>query len=162
MKVVIDTNVLIVANNHSPQASSMCVARCKEKLDQLKKDGILVLDSNWEILKEYLKKLKTKGKLDSGDEFLLWVMQNRTNPNRCEIFIIYVQSDHKEKKLAFPDDPRLEKFHKKDRKFAALAAVSGAPVWNATDSDWWIFKDVLRENRIIVEFLCSECFERVK
>ena len=55
----------------------------------------------------------------------------------------------------FPDDPALAEFDLSDRKFAALARRSGAPVANATDGGWLQHRSALEANEISVEFVCG-------
>jgi hypothetical protein len=61
---VVDTNVLVVANgkNKAPQASLECINSCVKYLNSLQKSGILVIDKNWLILKEYKNNVCEKGR----------------------------------------------------------------------------------------------------
>jgi len=52
MKSVVDTNVPVVANGRSKQASPECVKTCVARLERLTQKGHLVLDDKWLILKE--------------------------------------------------------------------------------------------------------------
>ena len=58
----------------------------------------------------------------------------------------------------FPQDPDLENFDRADRKFVAVALVSGLgpPILNATDTDWWDYREPLRRNGVTVDFICPE------
>ena len=158
IRAVVDTNVAIVANNKSPQASRECVQQCIKRLEDLKQNGIVILDSEWRIIKEYQNELCDHGKLDAGDEFLVWILKNRKNPEKSELYSLHADPENEGSFLEFPKDTGLEKFHRKDRKFVAVAIVSGAPIWNAADSDWWMYKEALERNHIKVEFLCPDCF----
>ena len=61
MTVVVDTNVVVVANGKSQQASASCVTTCIERLQQIIVGEMkLVLDDNWRILGEYIQKSALK------------------------------------------------------------------------------------------------------
>ncbi len=156
MHRVIDTNVLIVANNReSKQASPECVISCVQWLQGFEKSGILVIDSNWLIIKEYRKKVNPSGQPGVGDAFLKWVLLNRNNLNRCEQVTITQISEYEF--LEFPQSESLKKFDPSDRKFVAVALTHSKkpPIVNAVDSDWAIDQEALSEHGIYVEFLCD-------
>ena len=68
--VVADTNVAVVANALSEQASEDCVEICAEKLEEIMRGEVkLVLDDDWQILGEYAQNLHSTG-TDVGDRFL--------------------------------------------------------------------------------------------
>lgn len=52
----------------------------------------------------------------------------------------------------------LENFDLTDRKFVAVALASGVdpPINNASDTDWWEFRDALARHRVTINFLCQE------
>ena len=58
----------------------------------------------------------------------------------------------------FPDDPALASFDRDDRKFVAVACASGGSpsIVNATDTDWWEYREVLEEHGVAIHFLCPE------
>lgn len=53
MKAVIDTNVLLVANNRHTEVSPNCVAECVRRLVDMTKSGVVVIDDDYRILGEY-------------------------------------------------------------------------------------------------------------
>lgn len=61
----------------------------------------------------------------------------------------------------FPADANLAGFDRADRKFVAVALASGdsPPIVNATDSDWWLFREALQRHGVQVEFLCPELMQ---
>ena len=74
--VVVDTNVAVVANALSEQASEDCVEICAERLEEIMRGEVkLVLDDDWQILDEYAQNLHSTGN-DVGDRFLRWVLRN--------------------------------------------------------------------------------------
>lgn len=160
--VVIDTNVLIAANGGAEQASAKCKRCCIERLTHIQGSEVVVLDDQWEILKEYLKKVSPAGQLGVGDAFLKWLMQNKTNPIACELVQVHKLHPNDPRQFEeFPDDPSLSGFDVSDRKFVAASRASrNQPrILNATDRDWWVFCDRLRNHSIIVDFLCLELMQ---
>lgn len=153
---VVDTNVLIVANNKAPQASLECVLSCIEYLNNLRKSDILVIDNNWLIINEYRRKNSVSGQPGVGDAFLKWVLTNRTNSKHCEEVPItqLAENDFAE----FPRSSSLAGFDPSDRKFVAVAVAhpQRPAIANAVDSDWRNFESALAEHGIKVDFLCPE------
>ncbi len=88
MHVIVDTNVLIVANHKSPQASPQCVLACVRQLQQIQKQDILVLDNLWLIIKEYKANVSDKGQPGVGDAFLKWILTNLKNSKHCQLVSI--------------------------------------------------------------------------
>jgi len=158
---VVDTNVLVVANGRAEQAGPDCVISCIKALMCLKKDGRIVLDDGMRILKEYKARASLSGQPGVGDAFFKWVWDNQFDAERCELVPIMPVDDSIETYEEFPDDPALRGFHADDRKFVAVARASPSrpPVLNAVDSDWWIFREPLERNGVVVKFLCSGQFE---
>lgn len=154
MHVIVDTNVLNVANNKSHQAPPQCVINCISKLDDIKKGQILVIDDKWRILNEYKKKVSSLGQPGMGDAFLKWVLTNQGNPNHCEQVSITEISTNEF--AEFPTDPSLKGFDLSDRKFVAVALVhpTHPPITNAVDSDWRNFQLALETNGVQIDFLC--------
>ena len=155
MITIVDTNVPVTANGYSGQASSACVYACILRLETLTESGKIVLDTQWQVLHEYQANLDASGQSGPGDRFLHWVLRNRGNPECCKQYSID-EIEGERGFRQFPDDPALSTFDPADRKFAALAVVSGAPVWNAVDPGWWEYREALQRNGIQVEFLCPD------
>jgi len=163
MTAVVDTNVAVVANRRSQQASPDCVITCVERLRQIMSGWVkLVLDDMWRIIGEYMRNLRSSGEPGVGDAFLRWVLTNKDNPERCELVTITpvdTENDFRE----FPSDPALSDFDPSDRKFiaVALAHPQKPPVLQAVDSKWWGFRDVLQRNGVAVEFICADDIQRI-
>jgi hypothetical protein len=156
MYQIVDTNVLLVASKKAPQASEICELTCEKYLQELMNTGVLVIDSQWLIIKEYMNKNSQSGQPSAGDKFLKWVLLNHTNPNRCEKVVItqIAENDFAE----FPRSQSLEKFDPSDRKFVAVALTHHAKpaITNAVDSDWRNYEKALAKYGIKVNFLCPE------
>lgn len=164
MRVVVDTNVAVVANGKSEQASEQCVDSCAERLEQIMYGGVkLVLDDDWRILDEYMRNLHKNGP-EIGNRFLVWTLQYRTNPERCELVPITPVDGLKNEFKEFPADSELEDFDRDDRKFiaVALAHPEKPPILQATDTQWWDFRDALIRNGVIVEYICKDDIQRLR
>jgi hypothetical protein len=133
--VIVDTNVPVVANRKTAQASPTCVASCIRTIQEVRSHRILVIDDAWRILREYIANLRSTGQPGVGDAFLKWVLTNRDNPLHCtQIPLTPAPAPAEDTDFAeFPDDERLAAFDRSDRKFAALAREHAAhpPIYNA-------------------------------
>lgn len=168
--VILDTNVIVIANGISPQASGDCVKRCRERLDQiLEGSEKVVLDYEQHILREYRRNLKEAGRLRRrrGDLFLQWLRQNQWNPEKCSLVHITSLAGNGNEVAEFPnDDKALTNFHKKDRKFIAAAlayqqeAGHAPTILLAIDRGWLQFTKTLANHGISVEFICEEDMQR--
>lgn len=161
MKVIVDTNVPIVANGQkSVQASSSCINSCIAAIRDVQHKHILIVDEGWRVIREYLRQLNQKGRPGIGDEFMLWVLQNQYNPARCERVVItpLAASTDGNDFAEFPDDPELTNFDRSDRKFVAIALAhpERPPILNATDTDWHGHQLALEKHGVKIQFLCSD------
>jgi hypothetical protein len=152
--VVVDTNVLLVANG-GPSYSNSCILACARQLLEIQKSGCVVLDYGHEILSEYAKKQAPKGQPGLGFQFWKWLLNTKSNIDHCA----YVTITKAEPKgyTEFPDHKGLATFDPSDRKFVAVTVAHGSwpPILQAADSKWWGWQASLKECGITVEFLCS-------
>ncbi|MBN9528950.1 MAG: hypothetical protein J0H82_22260 [Alphaproteobacteria bacterium] len=155
-KVVIDTNVLLVANGDHPDVSSACRRICIEVLSNSKKYGVVVIDDSFLILREYLNKTKPNQPKGAGDAFLKWLLQNRKN----EEFVHQVKLTEVEDSIfeEFPDLDLQPHFDPPDRKFAAVAHChpDKPTVLQAADCKWLDWWKSLQAAGVQVKFLCAE------
>lgn len=160
--VVVETNVLIVANRGTKQAGPDCVLACVDALETAKERQIVVIDADAEIFGEYFRHVRRSGQPGLGDAFVKWLWDNQAYPKHCERVDIRVKSSDDSDLETFHDDPELAAFDPSDRKFVAVALRSRhqPTVLNATDTDWWHFKATLGKHKISVRFLCPELMER--
>ena len=164
MMIVVDTNVAVVANGESPQASPNCVNICINRLKRIMGGEIkLVLDENRIILDEYSRNLYPNGN-NVGDRFLKWCYRNRTNPEQCELVSITPAAHLENEFEEFPKDPELANFDLDDRKFVAVAHKhpEKPPILQAVDSQWLDFRDVLSRHGVTVEFICEDDIHRLR
>ena len=159
--IVVDTNVVVVANGRSEQASSDCVETCGERLEEIMRGEIkLVLDNRWIILREYMQNLRSNG-ADVGDRFLGWLLVNKDE--RCDLVPITPIDGSENEFEEFPDDPALDGFDPDDRKFIAVACahLERPPILQAVDSQWLDFRNAFRQNGVTVEFICEDDIQRL-
>lgn len=158
--MVLDTNVMVAANGHAPQASQDCRRRCIDEIERAMAGRQVLIDDRWLILAEYRRHLSPSGQPGVGDEFYRWVLTNRTNSLRCRQVSIAPQGDRGF--AEFPEDADLARFDRADRKFVAtvLASRESAPIINATDRrSWWVFREALARHGVQVDFLCPDLMD---
>jgi len=120
-------------------------------------NGVVVLDEADEILDEYKNALFIPGSSwDTGRKFLMHLITNQGNPQRCELVSLTRNSNRGYEE--FPDAEELRAFDPDDRKFVAVAIASqwNPPICHATDEGWWIYEDTLRQYGVIIDHLCPE------
>ena len=159
MKVIVDTNVPLVANGRADQAAEDCVATCIDELIKITEgDGKLVLDDQRRIISEYRNKLNPGGFPGVGDAFLKWAEINWANPQQCDLVSITPVDDSETNFQEFPTDPALADFDPDDRKFIAVALThaENPPILQAVDTAWWTYRDALRQNGVTVDFICED------
>lgn len=156
MTVVVDTNVILVANRQHQGVSEACVAACATRLDALTRGGCIAIDDRYRILKEYQNKTDPHAGKRAGDAFLKWLLRNNANPQHCTQVPLV---EHEKRGFeSFPDDPGLANFDAPDRKFVAVAAaaVGKPPILQAADSKWLAWEEGLSAHGVRVEFQCPK------
>jgi hypothetical protein len=150
---VVDTNVLIIANGYGEYPAN-CIRACKGCLDETA-SGIIVIDDAGLIVREYRRNINPSGQPGPGDIFLIWLMQNMWDHERCEQVRITPIEDGSF--AEFPTDPDLANFDRSDRKFVAVALTSAnePEIVNAADSDWEHAQPTLERNGVRLRFLCK-------
>jgi len=95
MKAVIDTNVLLVANEQHDEASPDCVEHCVNRLQEMQQTGVTVVDDGFLILGEYLHKTSLNPPKRVGDVFLKFLLRNTGNAAHVELvrltFLLAIQ-----------------------------------------------------------------------
>ncbi len=160
MKVVIDTNVLLVADEKHGDISPNCVSTCVTKLLAVRAHGFVVIDDDYHLISEYQNKIDADRGKGMGAAFLKWLLQNKANPRHVErVSITETDENHF---AEFPC-PELEpEFDASDRKFVAVANAhpEHPPIWQAADCKWLDWWAALQEHGIEVDFLCTNDVER--
>src|SRR5690554_1628704 len=160
LKAVIDTNVLLVANQQHEDISLECVAACIERLQSIQNSGVVVLDDNFYILSEYQNKTRLNPPKGVGDVFLKWLLRHLGNPERVEM--VSVTPTDRQCFVEFPDAELQTEFDPPDRVFPAVANAhpDKPPIWQAADCKWLNWWPALQEKHIQVEFLCPQDAQR--
>lgn len=155
MSVVIDTNVLVVANGKHEAAGAQCMGACIDALAQARTARV-VIDDAQHILTEYRKHGSFAGQPGVGDAFFKWLWQRQADPRHC--LVVHITPHPKRGFAEFPADEQLAKFDPSDRKFVAVALAAGdaPPILNASDTDWWLARHALDAHGLTVKFLCPE------
>ncbi len=158
--VVIDTNILLVANGSHPAVSVKCRLACIEALWDCKKSGVVVLDSAFLILMEYQRRTQPNQPKGPGDVFLKWLLQNKANRRRVHYVVINEVSPATFRE--FPNAKLQAKFDPADRKFVAVASAHpGKPtILQGADSKWVGWWKQLLDEGIKVAFLCPDDVQR--
>lgn len=151
--VVIDTNVLLVANNKHDDVSPKCVMECVQTLLNIQSapgDRIAV-DSGWRILKEYHNKTRPNQPKGVGDVFLKWLLQNPARTAQVSI-----TETGPDEFAEFPDADLQTIFDPPDRKFVAVANAhpDKPPILQAADCKWLDWWPALKTAGLEVRFLC--------
>ncbi len=152
--VVIDTNVLLVADGQGQHMSDGCRIECMERLERVCASEQVVLDFGWLILGEYQNKLDPNGQPTPGSAFVKWLLQTQQRIS----WVTITPTDAAQTKFKeFPPDKGLEAaFDKDDRKFVAAANAhpKKPPILEAADSKWLGWEAKLAEHGIRLEVLC--------
>lgn len=165
MTVIVDTNVILVANRQHSDVSERCVVACARRLERIMRRERVALDDDYQILKEYQNKTAPRTGRGPGDVFVKWLLRNLANERRC---VQVALTEHPERGFeSFPDDTELASFDRADRKFVAVAALhpERPPIAQAADSKWLAWAPALKRHGVRVDFVCPadiRRFEREK
>lgn len=132
--VVVDTNVLVVANDLFHQTGPDCVEACTQELIRTQRDRRLLLDWGREILGEYQRQVAGPGQGGVGTEFF----KRAAAQADVSVAFVHITADGDRGFREFPEDPELETFDRSDRKFVAVAVASGnnPEIVHAADRGW--------------------------
>ncbi|MEI9479091.1 MAG: hypothetical protein WCO26_21315 [Deltaproteobacteria bacterium] len=164
-KCLVDTNVPMNANlaakpDPTVDVPDACVFECIRQIQNITQNGGLVVDDAGEIFMEYISNLSLSSQPGVGDTFAKWVQDNQWNPDKVNRVVITKKGETYDE---FPEHDDLNTFDNSDRKFVAVANAhpEKPPIFQATDSKWWGWKDALAEVGITVHFLCPD-YTKVK
>ncbi len=152
--VVIDTNVLLVANGDHDGVGPHCVRECIQRLLEIRAAGPVVLDDGRRILKEYLDNFPVRKQAGVGVAFMKWLLQNHANA-AC-VHQVHIDETNPKEFAQFPDQVLQATFDPSDRKFAAVAAThpDKPPILQAADCKWVAWWQPLQAHGIEVRFPC--------
>ena len=149
---VVDANVAISANGRNTHAGMLCQLACIEKLEQVKKHGVVAVDDVGAIMGEYAGHLCFSGKSGAGDAFYKYVFDNQYRGIRVRRVAVTPSGDDRRGFEELPENS----FDPSDRKFLAVAVVAKAVILNATDSDWVEQKELMESLEVEVDQLCPK------
>jgi len=165
--VIVDTNVIVIANDTDDERKD-CRDRCRERLQAIISHGEkVVIDDRQAILREYRRYANPNNRKGIGDVFVKTLLQNLKNPEICAMVHITPLSGNGNDFAEFPnDDEALVSFHKKDRKFIAVALAHQHDVGEtptillAIDRGWLQFTDAFASHGVSVDLICEEDIQR--
>ena len=165
--VIVDTNVIVIANDTDDKRKD-CRDRCQDQLHQILDQGEkVVVDDKWRIFGEYEDNTHPNTRKGIGDLFVKRLLQNLGNPNICTTVHITPLAGNGNDFAEFPnDDEALVGFHKKDRKFIAVALAHQRDfgeiptILLAIDRGWLQFTDAFASHGVSVDLICEEDIQR--
>ena len=165
--VIVDTNVIAIANRKGEHASLECIERCQQRLGQiLSEREKVVVDDGRRIFREYKRYVNLGTRKWIGDIFVKTLLQNLNNPAICEMVHITPSAGNGTDFAEFPTDAALSTFDPDDRKFIAVACAyrqtsgQAATILLAIDSGWLDFVDALAVHGVAIDFLCEADIQR--
>ena len=167
--VIVDTNVIVIANDTVDDKRKECREHCQKRLKQiLFQREKVVVDDKWRILKEYKPYVDLKTQKGIGDLFVKTLLQNLNNPEICTMVHITSLVGNGTDFEEFPADNALSDFDPDDRKFIAVALVykqdtGQAPtILLAIDRGWLQFMDALENYGVSVDLICEDDIQRAR
>ena len=156
MTVVVDTNVILVANDAHGDVSPECILECVRRLQLLMQSGAIAIDDAYRILSEYQNKTSPRKGKGVGDVFVKWVLTKLTDGAR--VHVVPLTELGEDRFAEFPAASLEAAFDRPDRKFAAVANAHPAkpPIWQAADCKWLDWWPELQAHGVDVTFLCGD------
>ena len=160
--VIVDTNVIVTANDVDDDDRTDCRDRCQDRLQQIRdQNEKVIVDDEWRIFEEYERNANPNTKKGIGDIFVKNLLQNLRNSEICTMVHITPLDKNETDFEEFPADDALSDFDPDDRKFIAVAVSyenihqQKATLLQAVDSQWYGLREALAENGLEVEFICE-------
>jgi len=163
--IVIDTNVLLIADGQGGHMSDDCRLECEARLMAVQAGDQTVLDDSWLILGEYQHKLDPNQSPTPGSAFIKWLLQRQGMAQHVSWVSITSTNADQTKFAEFPSDAGLESaFDPADRKFVAAsnAHVEKPPILESADSKWLGWEANLAAHGIRLEILCRCELEEIR
>ena len=165
--VIVDTNVIVIANDTDDKRAD-CRDRCQDRLQHIiEHREKVVVDDQWRILGEYDDNTHPNTRKGIGDLFVKRLLQNLSNPAVCTRVPITPSAGNGTDFEEFPNaDEALADFHKKDRKFIAVALAHKRDIGQtplillAIDREWLQFMAAFANHGVSVDLICEEDMQR--
>ena len=156
MTVVVDTNVILVANGAHGDVSPECVLKCVQQLQQLMQGGSIAIDDAYRILGEYQHRTSPRKGKGVGDLFIKWIL-TKLPDSQC-VHQVHLTELGEDRFSEFPVATLEAAFDRPDRKFAAVANAHPAKptIWQAADCKWLDWWPELKVHGVEVTFLCGD------
>lgn len=163
-KIIIDTNVLIIAGECSGFSESehypACFETCCEFLEKVvTEEHVVVLDDNGLIMDEYRNKMSDHAENSMGLHFCKWIHDHEWNFQSDRMPITSTGDTFEE----FPRIPNPDMVDVSDRKFFALANAhpEKPTIYEACDSKWLDWSAEMKKVGIEIKFLCPELIDEL-
>jgi hypothetical protein len=151
-RIVVDTNVLAVAEGIHPTASDECRMHCIKVANQIQKGQTVSVDADDLIIGEYLKVLKDSPASGVGKKLALFLSRRRWDASVCRKVPI-TQGTPPSRFNEVPS--ALTDIDEDDHMFIAVAAADDAVILQALDNEWWERKADFAACKLDVQFLCA-------
>ncbi len=155
-RVVVDTNVLIVANGRDKTpADRACEISCIEAIEKAIAKQIVLLDQSGLIMEEYELYCSHAGQPGVGDVFFKFLHDREHSDMNVRRVSVKKTPDEEGGFANLPPND----LDVNDRKFLAVAKASNGCVLNATDSDWREHAKFITSLGVPVRELCPHCLK---
>ena len=156
-RIVIDTNVLIVANKRDdtpsdPKCEKACIELLLEATEERK---TVLLDTSELIIDEYEAYCRYSREPGVGDKFFKFLYNHQHSTEKVIHISIQETPDEDGGFANLPANT----FDRDDRKFLAVAEAGDGRVMNATDSDWSEHAGFIASLGVRVLELCPQCLK---
>jgi hypothetical protein len=150
--VVIDTNVLAVAEGMHGKASDLCRAACVQIARQVQQGRPVSVDTGDRIVSEYFQVLKDAETSSVGKKLALRLYRLRHDPKVCRQVEITPTEFPGTSFVEVPET--LKDFDIDDHMFIAVAASDDAVILQSLDKEWWERRKDFAKAGVDVQFLC--------
>lgn len=152
--LVLDTNILVVAEGLNEDAPRACQAACIEVISQLREGVVVAVDSGGEVVLEYLRALRGSPTSNLGVKLAKRLQRMSADPKVCkrvEITPCDPPGSYEEVPISLRD------FDTDDQKFIAVAAAdpSRPEIYTGVDGEWWERRRDFVDAGIDVQFPCG-------
>jgi hypothetical protein len=158
VRIVVDTNVLAVAEGLHPEASDECRAACIKLAGTINAGAIVAVDSEASgevVLREYLQTVGRSKTSGVGQKLAVRLWHRRYDTSVCRRVNI---SAMEESSGTFEEVPEtLRDFDNDDHKWIAVAIADETKpqIFQALDREWWQRRKDFVEAGLDVQFLCA-------
>lgn len=159
--VVVDTNVLAVAEGLHDGASEECLAACRKLARHIQAGLVIAVDSvesGEMVLREYLSTLRDAKTSGVGSKLAVSLWSRRRDHRVCRPVDVTPSGDYGETFDEVPES--LRDFDQDDHKWiaVALAEPSRPQIFQALDAEWWVRRKDFAAEGVDVQFLCAGDF----